>query len=150
MERFRLDDIADADVFGVLYGKGDTVDSCVESQAYRSELSGGADTLTIDGVSAEMAGREAARRTTPAKDAINERFFMMFLPRKVKKLKRLIGRLVVHSQHRGAGGNPVHFFGATANHIGRASWPTSQVEQELLAKPGRWQSASPASAPPYS
>jgi hypothetical protein len=56
-----------------------------KAQAYRSELSGGADTLTIDGVSAETAGREAARRTTPAKDAINERFFMMLLPRKVKK-----------------------------------------------------------------
>jgi hypothetical protein len=51
-----------------------------KAQAYRSELSDGADTLTIDGVSAETAGREAARRVTPAKkDAINERFFMMLL-----------------------------------------------------------------------
>jgi hypothetical protein len=30
-------------------------------------------------------------------------------PRKVKKLKRLIGRSVVHGQHSGGGGVPVHF-----------------------------------------
>src|SRR5215467_7072856 len=30
MERFRLDDIADSDVFGILYRKGDAMDSCVE------------------------------------------------------------------------------------------------------------------------
>jgi hypothetical protein len=48
-----------------------------------SELSGGVDTLTIDGVSADTAGREAARSATPAKKvAINERFFMMLLPSK--------------------------------------------------------------------
>jgi hypothetical protein len=31
--------------------------------------------------------------------------------REVKKLKRLIGRSVVHGQHGGAGGVPVHFLG---------------------------------------
>jgi hypothetical protein len=65
-------------------------------------------------VSAETAGREAARRATPAKkDAINERFFMMLLPRKLKKLKRVIGRSAVHAQHSGAGGIPVLFLGPT-------------------------------------
>jgi hypothetical protein len=111
MERFRLDDIADADVFGILYGKGDAVDSVSKAQAYRSELSGGADALTIDGMSADTAGREVTRRATPAKkDAINERFFMMLLPRNPKP-ERLIGRLVVHGQHSGAGGGSVYFLG---------------------------------------
>jgi hypothetical protein len=36
---------------------------------------------------------------------------MMLLPRKVKKRKRLIGRSVVHGQHSGVGGVPVHFWG---------------------------------------
>src|SRR5437016_4781958 len=75
-----------------------------------SELSGGADTLTIDGVSADTAGREATRSATPAKKvAINERFFMMLLPSK-PKTKRLIGRSVVHGQHSAAGGVSIYFF----------------------------------------
>jgi hypothetical protein len=60
---------------------------------------------------------------------------MMLLPRKVKKLKRLIGRSVVHGQHRVPEAFQ-YFFGTTANHIGGASWPTSQVEQEPLARDG--------------
>src|SRR5215468_746828 len=68
-----------------------------------SELSVGVDTLTIDGVSADTAGREASRgATAPKKVAINERFFMTLLPSKPES-KTADRRSVVRAQHSGAG-----------------------------------------------
>jgi hypothetical protein len=40
---------------------------------------------------------------------------------KVKKLKRLIGRSVVHGQHSGTGGVPVHFLGDLVCLVKRAA-----------------------------
>src|SRR5215467_5578963 len=70
---------------------------------------------------------------------------MMLLPRKVKKLKRLIGRSVVHGQHSGAGGVPVHFLGRSPPQGDRRketvmdwvrvlAYVTGTVDQELLAR----------------
>jgi hypothetical protein len=67
-----------------------------------------------------------------------------FESRKVKKLKRLIGRSVVQDQHSGAGGVPVHFLGRSPPQriaqTGRYGWArvlayvTGTVDQELLAR----------------